>query len=303
MPELPEVETVAQGIKPHLENQVIANIKVLSPKLRYLIPKTIKKDCLGAKIKKIQRKAKYILLFLDNENIIVIHLGMTGRLLVKKEKEKISLESLFKNQVKNLSKHDHVIFQLKNGTSLVFNDVRKFGMLDVIDERHMDNYKFFKKLGLEPLEKEFSLEAFRNILSNRNKSIKSTIMDANLIVGVGNIYANEALFNCGVHPERTAKDLNDEEMKNLRKEIIKVLKAAIKAGGSTLKDFANEKGQSGYFQFNFKVYGRDGEPCLKCKNTIERIKQNGRSSFLCSSCQPVITKPRIQPVITKHRRG
>ena len=274
MPELPEVETVVRGIRPYLENKSIKDLKVYSPKLRYLIPKSLKKECLNSKITNVQRKAKYILIELDKEKLIVIHLGMTGKLIVKKAQSKLTL-----------SKHDHVVFTLNNGNSLIFNDVRKFGMLDLIDQNQIPSYKFFKKLGFEPLEKEFNLKAFQGILENRNKSIKSTIMDSNLIVGVGNIYANEALFKSGIHPERTANNLSLEEMKSLRAEIIKTLKAAIKAGGSTLKDFANEKGESGYFQFNFKVYGRSGEPCFKCKTHIERIKQNGRSSFVCPQCQ------------------
>ncbi len=288
MPELPEVETIARGIKPYLENQVISNIKILSPKLRYTLPTQLKKDTLNTKILLVKRKAKYIQIFLDNQNLVIIHLGMTGRLLIQVQDTKdkgIPLDQIFQNQVKTLSKHDNLIFQLKNGTSLIFNDVRKFGMIDLISESQIDNYKFFKKLGLEPLEKEFSLKAFKEIISKRNKSIKSVIMDANLIVGIGNIYANEALFNSGIHPERISSNLNNQEIKSLRLEIIKILKAAIKAGGSTLKDFANEKGQSGYFQFSFKVYGRSGEPCVVCKTHIERIKQNGRSSFLCPQCQ------------------
>jgi formamidopyrimidine-DNA glycosylase len=288
MPELPEVETVTNGIKPHLEGQVIADLKILSPKLRYIIPKNIRKDSINSKIILVKRKAKYIQIFLDNGNLIIIHLGMTGRLLVKakspKEKD-LKLDSIFKSQIKNLNKHDHMIIQLKNGSSLIFNDVRKFGMVDLIDQNHAAGYKFFKELGLEPLEKEFSLKAFEDIVCKRNKSIKSTIMDSSIIVGIGNIYANEALFNSGIHPERITNTLTDEEIKKLRLNMIKVLKDAIKAGGSTLKDFANEKGQSGYFQFNFKVYARTGEPCLKCKTPIERIKQNGRSSFVCHQCQ------------------
>lgn len=270
MPELPEVETVTNGIRPYLEGQTISDLKILSPKLRYIIPKHLKRDSLNSKIASVKRKAKYILISLSNGNLIIIHLGMTGKLLIDPAEA---------------SKHDHLIIQLKNGTNLRYNDVRKFGMIDLIHKSELDNYKFFKKLGLEPLEKEFNLSAFKEILRRRNKSIKSTIMDANIIVGVGNIYANEALFNSKIHPERIASSLREDEVKTLRLEIIKVLKTAIKAGGSTLKDFANEKGQSGYFQFDFKVYGKAGEPCIKCKSHIERIKQNGRSSFLCPQCQ------------------
>jgi formamidopyrimidine-DNA glycosylase len=274
MPELPEVETVCRGIKPLLENQSIKKILCRVTKLRYLLPKNLNKKIANCKILKVQRKAKYIQIFLDNETQLIIHLGMTGKLLIKKN---------FTN--KRIDKHDHVIVELKNSQALVFNDVRKFGMLDLIDNSQEQNYKFFKDLGLEPLEKEFNFDNFKKIISHRNKSIKSTIMDSKLIVGVGNIYANESLFNAGIHPERISSDLKDHELELLRKEIIKILKKAIKKGGSTLNDFRNEENQKGYFQFDFRVYARDGLACKICKTEIQRIKQNGRSSFVCSTCQ------------------
>ena len=274
MPELPEVETVCRGIKPLLENQSIKKILCRVTKLRYLLPKNLNKKIANCKILKVQRKAKYIQIFLDNETQLIIHLGMTGKLLIKKN---------FTN--KRINKHDHVIVELKNSQALVFNDVRKFGMLDLIDNSQEQNYKFFKDLGLEPLEKEFNFDNFKKIISHRNKSIKSTIMDSKLIVGVGNIYANESLFNAGIHPERISSDLKDHELELLRKEIIKILKKAIKKGGSTLNDFRNEENQKGYFQFDFRVYARDGFACKICKTEIQRIKQNGRSSFVCSTCQ------------------
>lgn len=274
MPELPEVETVCRGIKPLLENQSIKKILCRVTKLRYLLPKNLNKKIANCKILKVQRKAKYIQIFLDNETQLIIHLGMTGKLLIKKN---------FTN--KRIDKHDHVIIELKNSQALVFNDVRKFGMLDLIDNSQEQNYKFFKDLGLEPLEKEFNFDNFKKIISHRNKSIKSTIMDSKLIVGVGNIYANESLFNAGIHPERISSDLKDYELELLRKEIIKILKKAIKKGGSTLNDFRNEENQKGYFQFDFRVYARDGLACKICKTEIQRIKQNGRSSFVCSTCQ------------------
>ena len=270
MPELPEVQTVVDGIRPYLEGKVLAAIKLKVKKLRYEIPRSIKKDSLTQQITKVIRKAKYILIYLVNGKIIVIHLGMTGKLLLDPPE---------------ITKHDHVIFEFLDGSSMAFNDVRKFGMLDLIDEEHMDDYKYFAKLGLEPLDKEFSNQAFIELVKNRSKSIKSVIMDANLLVGVGNIYANEALFKSGIHPEAIAQDIDKTKIKLLRKNIITTLKEAIKAGGSTLKDFAKQDGSSGYFQHNFQVYGRAGEPCFKCKTKIERIRQNGRSSFLCPSCQ------------------
>lgn len=274
MPELPEVETICRGIKPLLENQSIKKILCRVSKLRYLLPKNLNKKIANCKILKVQRKAKYIQIFLDNETQLIIHLGMTGKLLIKKNLTN-----------KSVDKHDHVIVELKNSQALVFNDVRKFGMLDLIDNSQEQNYKFFKDLGIEPLEKEFDFHNFKKIISHRNKSIKSTIMDSKLIVGVGNIYANESLFNAGIHPERTSSDLKDHELELLRKEIIKILKKAIKKGGSTLNDFRNEENQKGYFQFDFRVYARGGLACKICKTEIQRIKQNGRSSFVCSTCQ------------------
>jgi formamidopyrimidine-DNA glycosylase len=194
-------------------------------------------------------------------------------------------------------KHDHVILKL-NGTAhenaeigvrqqclLVFNDARRFGIFTLTDLENLSQHKLFRKLGLEPLAREFTVAKLKALFKNRNKNIKNTLMDASLIVGIGNIYASEALFRSGIHPERTASSLTDKDIKKLHEQIIITLEDAIRAGGSTLKDFSKANGESGYFQYQFKVYGREDLPCFTCKTLIKRIVQGGRSSFFCSKCQ------------------
>ena len=217
---------------------------------------------------------------------------MSGRLTIQDE-------------VYERKKHDHVILKLNgllSGTVaerassrlrktndhsllLVFNDARRFGVITLTDLENLSQHKLFRKLGLEPLSSEFTVAKLKALFKNRNKNIKNTLMDASLIVGIGNIYASEALFRSGIHPERTASSLSDKDVKKSHEQIIITLEDAIRAGGSTLKDFSKANGESGYFQYQFKAYGREGLPCFICKTLIQRIVQGGRSSFFCSKCQ------------------
>jgi formamidopyrimidine-DNA glycosylase len=174
---------------------------------------------------------------------------------------------------------------LSNGKLLVYNDTRKFGIVTVLRESEIAEFKFFKKLGLEPLSKEFNAKALYEIFQARNKSVKSVIMDASIIVGVGNIYACESLFSAGISPLRIANQVTKNEAAKLYTAIVDTLERAIVAGGSTISDYAKADGEAGYFQHNFLVYDREGQPCKKCKGKILRIKQNGRSSYYCGKCQ------------------
>jgi formamidopyrimidine-DNA glycosylase len=289
MPELPEVETVCRGLGEHILGLNVSSVEVYTEKLRDFIPADLNKKILNHTITKIERKAKYILIHLAaNANfqsqVLIIHLGMSGRLTIQDE-------------AYERKKHDHVILKL-NGTAhenaeigvrqqclLVFNDARRFGILTLTDLENLSQHKLFRKLGLEPLSKEFTVAKLKALFKNRNKNIKNTLMDASLIVGIGNIYASEALFRSGIHPERTASSLSDKDIKKLHEQIIITLEDAIRAGGSTLKDFSKANGESGYFQYQFKAYGREGLPCFTCKTLIQRILQGGRSSFFCSKCQ------------------
>jgi formamidopyrimidine-DNA glycosylase len=289
MPELPEVETVCRGLSGNILRLNVSSVEVYAEKLRDFIPADLNKKILNHTITKIERKAKYILIHLAaNANfqsqVLIIHLGMSGRLTIQDE-------------AYQRKKHDHVILKL-NGTAhenaeigvrqqclLVFNDARRFGIFTLTDLENLSQHKLFRKLGLEPLAREFTVAKLKALFKNRNKNIKNTLMDASLIVGIGNIYASEALFRSGIHPERTASSLTDKDIKKLHEQIIITLEDAIRAGGSTLKDFSKANGESGYFQYQFKVYGREGLPCFTCKTLIQRIVQGGRSSFFCSKCQ------------------
>jgi formamidopyrimidine-DNA glycosylase len=283
MPELPEVETVCRGLSENILGLNVFSVEVYAEKLRDFIPADLNKKILNYTITKIERKAKYILIYLTpnvnfQSQVLIIHLGMSGRLTIQDE-------------VYERKKHDHVILKLnsENGVRqqylLVFNDARRFGVITLTDLENLSQHKLFRKLGLEPLSKEFTVAKLKALFKNRNKNIKNTLMDASLIVGIGNIYASEALFRSGIHPERTASSLTDKDIKKLHEQIIITLEDAIRAGGSTLKDFSKANGESGYFQYQFKVYGREGLPCFTCKTLIQRIVQGGRSSFFCSKCQ------------------
>lgn len=288
MPELPEVETVCRGLIENIQGQKIFSVGVYIKKLRELIPKELGKEISGAYIVQIQRKAKYILLHLQADQdfsqgeqalsasfidkTIIIHLGMSGRLTIQRQPDE-------------RKKHDHVVLELADRWLLVFNDPRQFGIFTVSNKVDLPQHKLFRKLGLEPLEAEFTMENFIEILKSRSENIKNTLMDASLIVGIGNIYASEALFRSGINPERSANELSLIEVQRLYQQIRQTLEDAMNAGGSTLKDFTKANGESGYFQYQFKVYGRDGQPCAICKNPISKIVQAGRSTFLCKQCQ------------------
>lgn len=281
MPELPEVETVCRGIAAHIKNSSIKSIKVFNPKLRIPIPKDLAKNLVNTKVKQIKRKAKYILIYLDNQRILVIHLGMSGRLQIIGDKQ----ERIFYHQESKHKKHDHLLVEFSNGTIMVYNDTRKFGLVTMVEAHKLKSHKLFKSLGAEPLSKDFNDEEFYQLIKTRNKSIKSVIMDASIIVGVGNIYASESLFRAGIKPTRLANSLTKQEASKLQKAIVATLEQAIDSGGSTLKDYAQANGASGYFQHKFLVYGKAGKPCKRCSGVISKIIQNGRSSFYCESCQ------------------
>jgi len=272
MPELPEVETVCRGIRPAIIDQTIIEAKLFTKKLRFPLPAKLEQKLKGRKILDVRRKAKYILLDLDDDLILVFHLGMTGRLTVS-------------NKQKPKLKHDHLYILLNKKLLITFNDTRKFGLIDLIEKANLDQHKLFSKLGWEPFSDEFNAENFYNSIKKRKKSIKVTIMDAGIIVGVGNIYASEALFLAGIDPERLANTLTKKEAEKLRVAIVETLARAIAAGGSSLKDYVNAAGDSGYFQHQFLVYDRADQPCKTCSKPIIRLKQAGRSTYKCSKCQ------------------
>ena len=273
MPELPEVETVKRGLEKTLIGATISEVILRRGNLRTEFPKNFAKSLAGQKITKISRRAKYLLFNFESDVVLIAHLGMTGKFSV-----------IPKNREYKLEKHDHVVFVLNDGRSVVYNDTRRFGLMEICKKSELEKHKLLKDLAPEPLEKDFSEGYLKKALSKRTTPIKPTIMDQKIVVGVGNIYASEALFMAGISPIKPANEI-EKKIPLLISCIHDVLNAAIKAGGSTISDFAHVSGDSGYFQHSFHVYGKEGEPCSKCKSPILYIRQSGRATFYCDKCQ------------------
>jgi formamidopyrimidine-DNA glycosylase len=282
MPELPEVETVMQGLIPFLHHQKIVSITVRSPSLRIPIPKQKLQSLIGVKVDSLVRRAKYILAHFENGKTAIIHLGMTGSFAVYPPAK-------HKNII--LDRHDHIVMVTDKNDKIIFRDPRRFGMVDVIKTDTLSSYKAIEKLGVEPLGDEFNTITLKEKLSSRRIAIKVAIMDQSVVVGVGNIYASEALYLSSIDPTTPANLIDDKKLKILVNNIKKILKAAIESGGSTLRDYRHVGGETGYFQFHFSVYDRVGEACPDCtcslKKTggIQRIIQGGRSTFYCATRQ------------------
>ncbi len=274
MPELPEVETVCRGLEPVLVGHVIARVDLHRKDLRKPFPKALKKIVEGAQVTHITRRAKYILIHLNNGYVLVIHLGMSGRIVFHPRD--------YKPQT-----HDHFILHMKNGQQIVLNDPRRFGVVDLVAEDNLESHALFSHLGPEPLANRFSGPVLAAALKGRKTAIKQAIMDQRIVVGVGNIYACEALFMAGISPLKQAGLVKADQAEVLVAAIKKVLQKAIKAGGSTLRDHRQANGELGYFQHSFSVYDCEGQVCGTCGGTrlIKRIVQGGRSTFYCPGCQ------------------
>ena len=270
MPELPEVETVCQGLKPHIIGHGISEVIVRQPSLRWMVPQTLASVIEGEVFRSIQRRGKYLLIATDSGTIIA-HLGMSGSFRL------CPVEEAYK-------KHDHVIFILDNQRSLRYHDPRRFGSIHWTTDNPLD-HDLLCRLGPEPLEKAFTAQALFMMLQNKNKAVKACLMDHHMLVGVGNIYASEALFKAGVRPNRPAKRVTFEEARLLHLHIRKLLRRAIKLGGTTLRDFVNADAQPGYFQQTLFVYGREKAPCRTCQTILENMRIAQRSSVYCPACQ------------------
>lgn len=271
MPELPEVETLRCYLNLRLVNLAINELVKTRDRLRYTLSNQLEANVKGGKIIGCRRRAKYLLIDLDNGYSIIIHLGMSGRLTLQDN-----------NYI--IKKHDHLIFYLNNSQILVFNDPRRFGMLYTMPTSSIEK-QFFSRLGVEPLSANISLEYLKNKLLNRNRPIKNLLMDNHIIVGIGNIYASESLFQAQIHPVVPGHSLASAEINRLILAIQNVLAQAIKAGGTTLKDFVSGDNKPGYFQQQLQVYGRQNQPCRSCNTIIEKIQQAGRATFYCPTCQ------------------
>lgn len=272
MPELPEVETVCQGLRQSIIGKKITHVDVLQPKLRINVPEDIEEIVTQQRILDIERRAKYILISLSNQYYLMVHLGMSGKLLVH-------------TGMPERKKHDHLYWEFEDGAAMVFHDPRRFGLVTLAASEQIAHHPLLAHLGVEPLTNDFSAAYLQQTLKNKSCSIKQAIMDSKLVVGVGNIYAAESLFRSRIHPETPSNKLNTKQYEDLAEHIRQVLQDAIASGGSTLRDYVRSSGDVGYFQHHFDVYGREDESCTICKTKIKRIKQQGRSSFFCPKCQ------------------
>ncbi len=280
MPELPEVETVARGMAESLTNEKIIELEQRRAGLRFPFPENLKRDVENNKVIDVKRRAKYIWMELSNNKTVIIHLGMSGKVLIHPKGSNLEIQ-----------KHDHLIFRTESGIVTVLNDTRRFGVVDIEDTNKINQHKFFNNLGPEPLSDDFNPDYLAQKLKGKNSSIKNALMDQSISAGMGNIYVCDSLYYTGVHPARTASSLTKKEIKELVQNIKTVLTDSIKAGGSSLRDYVQSTGEMGYFQKQWAVYGKDGDQCINCDCDIEKtggvqkIKQSGRASFYCDKKQ------------------
>ena len=288
MPELPEVEVVKRSLESKIQNKIIKKVKINDIKLRYKL--NIKKisQLNNLKIKKIERRSKYLLFHFDKPIIMLVHLGMTGKFFFINENKKKFKTSFYYNlnEAKD-QKYDRVIFFLKNRQKFIYNDLRKFGFIKLLSKNKVDKNLHLISLGPEPLSKYYNFDYFKNYIFQRKKTVKDLLMDQKFVSGLGNIYVNEILFSSKVKPTRKVKFLKDNEIKEIIKNTKKILSKSIKLGGASIKDFSSSNGKKGSFQQHFRAYAREGEKCsnIDCKKKIIRIIISNRSSFYCLNCQ------------------
>lgn len=283
MPELPEVETVRRGLIPALEGAVITRADVRRPDLRWPLPERMAERLTGAKVVRLGRRSKYILADLDTGETLIIHLGMSGRMLIAGA----PTPGVFHHDQVAPQKHDHVVLHLDHGGSVTFNDARRFGAMDLAPTAKLEDHWLIDKLGPEPLGNDFHEDYLAERFRGKNTPIKSALLDQRSVSGLGNIYVCEVLYRAGLNPKRKAGRISTPKVRALVPIIRQVLSDAIEAGGSSLRDYRQADGELGYFQHSFQVYDREGETCVTadCMGTIKRIVQSGRSSFYCPQCQ------------------
>ena len=286
MPELPEIEIVKRSLFKKINKAKIVNVKINNKNLRYKITHALPKKLINEKILKISRRSKYLIFHFKNK-LLLAHLGMSGKFLIIKSKDKKMFKTSFYYDLDILAKHNHIHFILNNGLELIYNDVRRFGFFKLFENIKLKEITYLKKLGPEPFSVLFCIKYVQKFIKNRKKNIKNLLMDQTFVSGLGNIYVNEALFLSKIHPLRQCSNLERKSIKNLIYNIRKVLKIAINQGGSSIRDFKNVYGKSGNFQQFFNVYGQENKNCsrISCKGKIKKISISNRSSFYCNVCQ------------------
>jgi formamidopyrimidine-DNA glycosylase len=290
MPELPEVETVRRGLAPAMEGARINEVDVRHRGLRWPIVRNFEKRLQGKTVEGLGRRAKYLLADLSSGDVLIMHLGMSGSFRVGHDGREGKLAKYHHEKSKSTT-HDHVVFHMSNGATITFNDPRRFGSMKLVPRIKLEQEPLLRALGPEPLGNEFDAAMLAEACAGKKTSLKAALSDQRVVAGLGNIYVCEALFRARLSPKRLASTIADrhgkpnERAEKLVDAIKAVLKDAIEAGGSSLRDHRRADGSLGDFQHNFQVYDREGQPCPHCKGKIKRIVQVGRSTFYCPSCQ------------------
>ncbi len=286
MPELPEVETVRRGLEPVLAGARLTRVEARRPDLRFAFPDGFVQRLTGARIERLERRAKYILAPLDRDETLVMHLGMTGRFEIEGARKTVR-PGEFALAAPADPRHAHVVFETEAGDRVTYFDARRFGYMDLTPSEGIDDSRWFKGLGPEPLGADFDAAYLAQAFAGRRQAVKTVLPDQRVVAGLGNIYVSEALHRAGISPARAAGSLKRAKLEALVAAIRSVLEDAIEAGGSTLRDYASADGSLGYFQHRFAVYGRESEACQRdgCGGVIRRTVQGGRSTFACSRCQ------------------
>ena len=288
MPELPEVETVRRGLQPALEGKVIVRAETRRPDLRWPLPERRAERLTGRRAIALRRRSKYILAELDGDETLIVHLGMSGRIIVAHPADpQPETPGGFSRAQTIADKHDHVVLETDEGVTVTYNDARRFGAMDLAPTGSLDAHRLLAGIGPEPLGNGFDESYLADRLRGRNAPVKTVLLDQRVVAGLGNIYVCEALFRAGVAPKRKAGRVSPAKVAELVRAIREVLREAIDAGGSSLRDYRRADGELGYFQHAFSVYGREGMPCPTpgCAGLVRRIVQSGRSSFYCPRCQ------------------
>jgi formamidopyrimidine-DNA glycosylase len=287
MPELPEVETVRRGLAPAMEGERFDKVEVRRGDLRWPLPRGFAQKLHGKLVEGLGRRAKYLLADLSSGDVLLMHLGMSGSFRVGKN----STPGTYYHERSKSTAHDHIVFHMSNGTTVTFNDPRRFGSMKLVPRARLEQEPLLRALGPEPLGNEFDAAMLAKACAGKKTSLKAALSDQRVVAGLGNIYVCEALFRARLSPKRQASTIAgrngrpNERSERLVEAIKAVLKDAIEAGGSSLRDHRRADGSLGDFQHNFRVYDREGEPCPGCKGKIKRVVQAGRSTFYCPSCQ------------------
>jgi formamidopyrimidine-DNA glycosylase len=293
MPELPEVETVRRGLEPALLNHEFARVEQRRPDLRFPLPHLFAQRLEGRRVERLERRAKYLIAHLSDAEALIMHLGMSGRFTVHGPDGRRTRQGKFAHAAGGVAKHDHVVFHMDDGTTVTYNDPRRFGFMLLVPENELSSHPLMAGLGVEPLGPDLTPAYLAQRASGKKVDLKAFLSDQRIIAGLGNIYVCEALFRAGLSPTRAAASLARKDGKptaraiRLETAIRAVLKDAVAAGGSSLRDYRHADGELGMFQHTFAVYGREGRRCERegCRGRVKRIVQAGRSTFYCPACQ------------------